>query len=62
MNKFDLARQLARQSHRSRAKAADDVDALVHRLLKELKVSDPTREVEDAAILRAPVPRPRRES
>ena len=61
MNKFDLARQLARQSHRSRAKAADDVDALVHRLLKELKVNDP-REVEDAAILRAPVPRPRRES
>ena len=37
MNKLDLAQLLAKQSHRSRAKAADAVDALVHRMLKDLK-------------------------
>jgi hypothetical protein len=37
MNKLDLARHLARRSHRSRAQAADDVDSLVHRMLKDLK-------------------------
>lgn len=34
MNKIDLAARLARQLHRSRAKAADEVDALVYKLLK----------------------------
>ena len=37
MNKDELARRLARESHRSRAEAADDVDSLVYRLLKDLK-------------------------
>jgi hypothetical protein len=37
MNKHDLARRLARKSHRSRAEAADAVDRLVHDMLKDLK-------------------------
>ena len=37
MNKQELARLLARQSHRSCAQAADYVDALVHRLIKGSK-------------------------
>lgn len=37
MNKLDLARTLARVSHRSRAQAADDVDTLVYRMLKNIK-------------------------
>jgi nucleoid DNA-binding protein len=37
MNKNELSKRLARESHRSRAEAADDVDKLVHRLLKDLK-------------------------
>jgi nucleoid DNA-binding protein len=41
MNKHDLAQLLAKQSHRSRGKAADAVDALVHRLLKDLKTPKP---------------------
>jgi nucleoid DNA-binding protein len=40
MNKKDLARLLARQSHRSRAQAADAVDTLLHRLLMDLKKPD----------------------
>jgi|GEM_PF-2853915 len=39
MNKLDLAARLARQWHRSRAKAADEVDALIYNLLKDLKRS-----------------------
>ncbi len=39
MNKLDLALRLARESHRSRAKAADDVDTLVYNLLRDLKRS-----------------------
>jgi hypothetical protein len=37
MNKQELARLLARQSHRSYAQAADCVDWLVHRLIKGAK-------------------------
>ena len=37
MNKQELARLLARQSHRSCAQAADYVDTLVHRLIKGAK-------------------------
>ena len=37
MDKHELARLLARQSHRSHAQAADYVDALVHRLIKSAK-------------------------
>lgn len=58
MNKLDLARRLAKQSHRSRGKAADDVDSLVHRLLRGVKQS-PKPSVTAAS---APEPRPSRES
>ena len=37
MNKRELADRLAKQAHKSRAKAADDVDSLVYGLLKEMK-------------------------
>jgi hypothetical protein len=39
MDKFDLAALLAKESHLSRAKAADDVDTFVYHLLKDLKRS-----------------------
>lgn len=37
MNKRELAERLAKQSHKSRAKAADDVDSLVYALLKDMR-------------------------
>lgn len=37
MNKQDLARWLARESHRSRGQAADEVDKLVYKLLRDFK-------------------------
>jgi nucleoid DNA-binding protein len=37
VNKKDLARRLAKEAHRSRAQAADEVDTLIHRLLMDLK-------------------------
>ncbi|MBV8897389.1 MAG: hypothetical protein JO051_12815 [Acidobacteriaceae bacterium] len=37
MNKKDLARRLAKESHRSRAQAADELDTLIHKLLIDLK-------------------------
>ena len=37
MNKDELTKRLARESHRSRAEAADRVDVLVYELLKDLK-------------------------
>ena len=37
MDKLDLAQRLARKVHTSRAQAADDVDMLVYRILKDLK-------------------------
>ncbi len=37
MNKLDLATRLAKEFHRSQAKAADDVDAFVYHLIKDLK-------------------------
>jgi hypothetical protein len=37
VDKKDLARRLAKESHRSRAQAADEVDNLIHRLLMDLK-------------------------
>jgi len=49
MNKRDLARSLARKSHRSRAKAADDVDSLVHRLLKDWKRTRPADESKESS-------------
>jgi len=37
MNKRDLTRWLAREAHRSPAQAADEVDKLVYKLLKDFK-------------------------
>ena len=37
MNKLDLARRLAREANRSRAQAADEVDKLVYKLLRDFK-------------------------
>jgi hypothetical protein len=37
MNKLDLTLRLAKESHRSRGKAADVVDNLIYELLKDLK-------------------------
>jgi hypothetical protein len=62
MNKLDLARSLAKLSHRSHAKAADDVDTLVHRLIKDLKVTRNAAKIENTSLLVGPVPRPSRES
>lgn len=39
MNKLDLAMRLARQLHRSQAKAADEVDKLVYDILEKAKRS-----------------------
>jgi hypothetical protein len=44
MNKNELARRLARKSHRSHAQAADYVDTLVYNLLKTLKRPAPEPE------------------
>ena len=40
MNKKQLAERLARQSHRSRGEAADDVDKLVYSLLRDLRTAE----------------------
>jgi nucleoid DNA-binding protein len=37
MNKQELAERLAKQSHRSRAEAADAVDNLVYEIIKDLQ-------------------------
>ncbi|MBV9039178.1 MAG: hypothetical protein JO182_32135 [Acidobacteriaceae bacterium] len=37
MDKKELVERLAKQSHQSKGKAADQVDTLVYGLLKELK-------------------------
>lgn len=37
MNKRDLAAKLARESHSSCGKAADDVDSLVYDMLRDIK-------------------------
>lgn len=37
MNKLDLAQRLAREARRSRAQAADEVDKLVYKLLKDFR-------------------------
>jgi len=42
MNKKDLARRLARESRRSRAQAADELDALLYDIFKGLKRSHAT--------------------
>jgi nucleoid DNA-binding protein len=62
MTKLDLARSLAKKSHRSKAKAADDVDMLVHRLLKDLKLTQKAIKRETSSVLNAPLPVTLRES
>ena len=63
MNKLDLARDLARQSHSSRGKAADDVDTLVYNLLKGVKSPSKVQTQTDKSLpLAAPKPRPGRAS
>jgi nucleoid DNA-binding protein len=42
MKKPALARRLARQSHVSQAIAADELDRVVHRILKNLRKGQPT--------------------
>ncbi len=37
MNKLEFTLRLARESHRSPGRAADDVDKFVHRILKDLR-------------------------
>jgi len=56
MNKLELARSLARKSHRSRAKAADDVDTLVYRLLKELKKTSSDAPLATQSSVAGPLP------
>ncbi len=43
MKKADLAGKLARQTHRSRAAAADDVDQVVHEILTRLRQGEEAR-------------------
>ncbi|HEY3459033.1 MAG TPA: hypothetical protein VGK64_30895 [Bryobacteraceae bacterium] len=57
MNKQELARLLARQSHRSCAQAADYVDTLVHRLIKGSKHPPEKAAVERSAAACASTPK-----
>ncbi|HMF79587.1 MAG TPA: hypothetical protein VK604_28250 [Bryobacteraceae bacterium] len=59
MNKDELAKRLARESHRSLAEAADDVDTLVYRLLKGLKRPPAIVRKERVKSVAAPFPHPR---
>jgi nucleoid DNA-binding protein len=43
MKREDLARRLAKEERQSRAAAQDEVDALVHRILKTLRAGKPRR-------------------
>ena len=43
MNKGELAGRLARQTHRSKAAAADDVDRVVHNILASLRRGEKAR-------------------
>ena len=56
MNKKQLTELLARQSHRSRGQAADDVDKLVYSLLKDLRSAE-TKNLKQSipAAVKAPV-------
>lgn len=50
MDKKELVERLAKQSHQSKGKAADQVDTLVYGLLKELKQEDgkPSKTIDGA--------------
>jgi len=54
VDKHELAKRLAKQSHQSPGKAADAVDRLVYRMLKELK-----RGLDKPAKLPSAAPSPR---
>jgi nucleoid DNA-binding protein len=43
MKREDLARKLARETRVSNAKAQDQVDTLVHRILKSLRAGRPVK-------------------
>ena len=43
MNKSELATRLARQSHVSKAEAADRVDRVVHQIILKLRKGKPAR-------------------
>ena len=43
MKREDLARQLARETHKSGAQARDDIDALVHKILRSLRNGRPVK-------------------
>jgi nucleoid DNA-binding protein len=43
MNKGEIAGRLARQTHRSKAAAADDVDRVVHNILSSLRRGEKAR-------------------
>jgi hypothetical protein len=55
MNKQELAERLAKQSHRSRAEAADAVDKLVYQILKDLpRPSEDTAKGKTAGLPKLP--------
>lgn len=54
MNKRELAQRLAKKSHTSQAKAADEVDSLVYGLLKDMKQT--AKDTESQAASGAPKP------
>lgn len=62
VNKQELARLLARLSHRSCAQAADYVDTLVHRLIKGSKNPPAKPSEERSAAAGASTPRLNREA
>ncbi len=41
MNRIDLAARLALASHKSKAEAADELDRVVHRILRKLRQGKP---------------------
>jgi nucleoid DNA-binding protein len=43
MKRVDLARKLAKETRQSSAEARDQVDALVHKILKSLRAGKPVR-------------------
>jgi hypothetical protein len=61
MNKQELAERLAKQSHRSRAEAADAVDKLVYQILKDLpRPSEDTSKGKSLGLPKLPVITPAR--
>ena len=43
MNKSDLVRRLAKQTNRSKAEAADQVDRVVHQIVRDLRKGRPAQ-------------------